>query len=123
MTEDGAQRLRERLGERRSQGADAEASAEQVARLEEVLASVTIVPSSVNPAAADFGAVVTLRDASGVVMKHRIVGVDEVSLDPANVSWVSPLGRALLGAVPGQKLRLGAETGNAAWWTVVAVGG
>lgn len=43
-----------------------------------------------------FGATVCYADAAGVERVVSIVGVDEVDLDRGHVSWVSPLGRALI---------------------------
>lgn len=45
-----------------------------------------------------FGASVTYRDSLGAEHTVRIVGVDEARVDAGEVSWVSPLARALSGA-------------------------
>lgn len=66
-----------------------------------------------------FGVSVTLQSAAGELVSYRIAGVDEVQLEPGNVSWVSPVGRALLGAKVGQRVSLGAE--GTAKWTVVGI--
>jgi transcription elongation factor GreB len=51
-----------------------------------------------------FGATVTVRNGRGVTLAYRIVGADEA--DPARdeVSWISPIARALLNARLGQKV-------------------
>lgn len=115
MTEDGAQRLRGRLAELKS----AEVRTEEMGLLEHILASATVVPSQANPKAVVFGAEVTLKSTTGELATYRIVGADEVHLEPHYLSWVSAIGRALLGAAPGQRLRL--SDGTSTWWTVVSV--
>ncbi len=44
-----------------------------------------------------FGATVTVEDGKGKEQTYRIVGVDEVDADKGDISWQSPIGRALLG--------------------------
>lgn len=53
-----------------------------------------------------FGATVTVRDNSGEVSTYRIVGVDEADFDRGEVSWLSPVARALLNGRLGQQVRL-----------------
>lgn len=48
-----------------------------------------------------FGCTVTIEDEAGVQRTYSIVGVDEIDLPKGRISWVSPLGRALLGAEEG----------------------
>jgi transcription elongation factor GreB len=48
-----------------------------------------------------FGATVTVLDEDDNERRHRIVGVDEVDAARGDVSWTSPVGRALLGAREG----------------------
>src|SRR5215213_6596953 len=48
-----------------------------------------------------FGATVTIAGESGDQREVTIVGVDELDLGDARVSWRSPLARALLGASEG----------------------
>lgn len=52
-----------------------------------------------------FGATVTYKDAAG---QHTvsIVGIDEVDLDRARISWRSPLANALMKASPGDRVEL-----------------
>jgi transcription elongation factor GreB len=59
-----------------------------------------------------FGATVTVRDESGAERTVSIVGVDE--LDPARgrVSWVSPIGTALLKASVGDLVTLRTPRGS-----------
>ncbi len=44
-----------------------------------------------------FGATVTVEDAKGKESVYRIVGEDEIDADAGDISWKSPVGRALLG--------------------------
>jgi transcription elongation factor GreB len=48
-----------------------------------------------------FGATVRYSDASGAEQVVSIVGIDEVDPDRHYISWMSPLGRALMKAGPG----------------------
>src|SRR5215831_11049769 len=43
-----------------------------------------------------FGATVTVEDDAGEVSVYRIVGVDEIDGTSGDISWKSPVGRALL---------------------------
>lgn len=43
-----------------------------------------------------FGATVTVLDETEALRKYRIVGVDEMDLKSGKISWVSPIGKALL---------------------------
>ena len=44
-----------------------------------------------------FGAIVEVEDEDCIKAKYQIVGEDEIDLDAGQISWRSPLGRALLG--------------------------
>jgi transcription elongation factor GreB len=48
-----------------------------------------------------FGATVTVADESGEEATYRIVGVDESDGAAGDISWKSPVGRALLGKTDG----------------------
>jgi transcription elongation factor GreB len=48
-----------------------------------------------------FGATVTVEDEEGVTAVYRIVGVDEIDGTAGDISWKSPVGRALLGKALG----------------------
>lgn len=48
-----------------------------------------------------FGATVTVEDESGVKKKYSIVGIDESDPQRGRVSWISPIGKALLQAQEG----------------------
>src|ERR1700724_3345244 len=59
-----------------------------------------------------FGATVTYADARGAERTVTIVGIDEVDLDQGQVSWISPIARALLKAQPGDVVELRTPAGT-----------
>ena len=59
-----------------------------------------------------FGATVRYANAVGAERAVSIVGTDEVDLDRNHISWVSPLGRALLKSVAGDSVVLQAPGGT-----------
>jgi transcription elongation GreA/GreB family factor len=63
--------------------------------------AIIVEPSEGKPEAVTFGTEATVRDDTGKKAAYVLVGEDEA--EPANrrVSWTSPLGRALMGAKPG----------------------
>ncbi len=58
-----------------------------------------------------FGASVTYADGAGARHTVRIVGVDEARTELGEVSWVSPIARALNGAGEGDVVKLFSPTG------------
>ena len=59
-----------------------------------------------------FGATVRYANAAGTERTVSVVGLDEVDLDRNHISWVSPLGRALMKSGPGDRVVLHAPGGN-----------
>jgi len=59
-----------------------------------------------------FGATVRYANASGTEQVVRIVGADEVDLNCNYISWLSPLGRALMKSGPGDSVLLHAPSGT-----------
>ena len=59
-----------------------------------------------------FGATVRYANSAGVEREVSIVGADEVDLERGHISWVSPLGRALLKSAPGDSVVLQAPGGT-----------
>jgi len=59
-----------------------------------------------------FGATVRYANVEGVERVVSIVGTDEVDLDRNHISWVSPLGRALLKSAAGDSVVLQAPGGT-----------
>jgi transcription elongation factor GreB len=68
--------------------------------------------SALRAAKVYFGATVLYANAAGEERQVSIVGVDEVDLDRGHVSWVSPLGRALMGSAEGASVVLQAPGGQ-----------
>jgi len=58
-----------------------------------------------------FGATVTYADAAGLERTVTIMGIDEADSAQAQVSWVSPIARALLKAREGDEVRLQTPAG------------
>ena len=54
----------------------------------------------------------TVKDKKGRTETYTIVGVDELDLEPHAVSWISPIGKALLAADMGDWVTL--EDGRSA---------
>jgi transcription elongation factor GreB len=59
-----------------------------------------------------FGATVTYANARGAENTIKIVGVDEADLERGQVSWVSPIARALLKAREGDTVELRTPAGR-----------
>jgi transcription elongation GreA/GreB family factor len=103
ITARGAKRLREELKKLRASNTDSK----RVAELEQILASVHVVdPADLASNSVAFGATVTVKDKKGRTETYTVVGVDELDLDPDAVSWISPIGKALLAADMGDPITL-----------------
>ena len=103
VTARGAKRLRDELQKLRA----ANAGTERVAELEQILASVHVVdPPDPASNSVSFGATVTVKDEKGLTETYTVVGVDELDLEPDAVSWISPVGKALLAADMGDRIKL-----------------
>jgi transcription elongation factor GreB len=59
-----------------------------------------------------FGATVRYANASGTERVVSVVGADEVDLDRSHISWLSPLGRALMKCGVGDRVVLHAPGGT-----------
>ena len=109
ITARGAKRLRDELNELRLTNI----SNERIAELEQVLASVHVVGAPDMPSnSVAFGATVAVKDKAGASETFTIVGVDELDFERHAVSWISPLGKALLAADMGDWIKL--EEGRSA---------
>jgi transcription elongation factor GreB len=67
-----------------------------------------------------FGATVRYANAEGIERVVSIVGTDEVDLERNHISWVSPLGRALMKSEEGDRVVLQAP-GGTTYLTVLEV--
>jgi transcription elongation factor GreB len=109
ITARGAKHLRDELQKLRA----ANAGSERIIELERILASVRVVdPPDAASNSVTFGATVTVQDKKNVTKTLTIVGVDELDFDRHAVSWISPIGKALLAADMGDWITL--EDGRAA---------
>jgi transcription elongation factor GreB len=103
MTASGAKRLRDELEKLRA----ANTSSERVTELEEILASAHVVlPPKTSSNSVAFGATVTVVDKDGATETFTIVGVDELNFERDGISWISPVGKALLAADMGAWIKL-----------------
>ena len=103
ITARGAQRLRDELQKLRA----ANAVSERVTELEQILASVHVVdPPDAPSNSVTFGATVTVKDKQGKTETYTIVGVDELDFESDAVSWISPIGKALLAVDNGDRITL-----------------
>ena len=103
ITARGAKRLRNELQRLRA----ANAVGERLTELEQILASIHVVdPPDAPSNSVTFGATVTVTDKEGATETYTVVGVDELDLEPDAVSWISPLGKALLAADMGDWIKL-----------------
>lgn len=103
ITARGAKHLRDELQKLR----EANANSERVAELEQILTSIHVVDPPDEPSnSVGFGATVTVRDKKGGTESYTVVGVDELDLEPDAVSWISPIGKALLAADMGNWVTL-----------------
>jgi len=69
------------------------------------LATARVVAPAAAPERVRFGVRVTLRNQSGAEQSFRLVGEDEADAARGLLSWVSPLGQALLGHEAGEAVR------------------
>ncbi len=60
-----------------------------------------------------FGSRVTVADEEGNEKTYKIVGVDEADPPAGKVSWLSPIAKALLGASPGDLVKVERPSGTA----------
>src|SRR4029453_2745983 len=103
ITARGVKRLREELQKLRAKNA----VSERVTELEQILTSVHVVdPLDAPSDSVTFGATVTVQDKKGSAETYTIVGVDELDLEADAISWISPVGKALLNADMGDWITL-----------------
>jgi transcription elongation GreA/GreB family factor len=103
ITAHGAKHFRDELQKLRA----ANASSKRVVELEQILGSVHVVdPPDAPSNSVTFGATVTVKDKKGRTETYTIVGVDELNFERDAVSWISPLGKALLAADMGDWITL-----------------
>lgn len=62
-----------------------------------------------------FGATVTILDENGSKRRFIIVGVDETNVKEGRISWVSPVGKALLQSQVGDTVTIHTPKGEEDW--------
>jgi hypothetical protein len=103
ITARGAARLRDELNKLRV----ADPANERVGELERTLASIQVIaPPEMASNSVAFGARVTIRDKEDRTETYTIVGVDELGFESDAVSWISPIGTALLAGDLGDRIIL-----------------
>jgi transcription elongation factor GreB len=70
-----------------------------------------VAPPPPDAATVRFGAAVVVREPDATETVYRIVGVDEVDPSRGDISWLSPLARALLNARIGDRVTLSTPRG------------
>ncbi len=79
---------------------------QRISHLQDCLQTAVIVPPPAPPHdTVRFGATVKVRNRRGEELDYRIVGVDETDLDRDEVSWLSPIAKALLNTKLGQRIK------------------
>jgi transcription elongation factor GreB len=127
ITRGGADRLKKNLNElleKRRAGTtagnetDPEARAEQrrtesaIRKLQSILDSVVVAEIPDDQGKIAFGASVVVRHGNGEEENYRIVGVDESDPAQGDISWISPLARALLSRRAGDNVRFRSPAGD-----------
>jgi transcription elongation GreA/GreB family factor len=72
----------------------------------ERLGTAEVVTAPVGSAAARFGSTVTLAMPDGGTARYQIVGEDEAEPAAGKISYVSPIARALIGRVAGERVAI-----------------
>jgi transcription elongation factor GreB len=70
-------------------------------RLDKIM---VVDPSEFSPPTVRFGATVVIADEEGVEQTLTIKGEDELDLEQGFISYMSPVGRALIGKDPGDEV-------------------
>lgn len=59
-----------------------------------------------------FAATVSMADEDDKIVKYQIVGVDEVDVSAGKISYISPIGRALIGRKTGDEVEVKTPRGE-----------
>ena len=79
---------------------------------ERVASMVVVDPKSQDQDSVHFGATVTVADEEGNEKIYKIVGVDESEPSKGRVSFISPIGNALISAREGDSVRIDLPDGT-----------
>jgi transcription elongation GreA/GreB family factor len=82
--------------------------------LQEILSEVVVPKPSpkADPGRARFGSRVNVRSAISGTHTYQIVGVEETDVDQNEISWLSPLAKALIGKRAGDKVEFRSPSGK-----------
>jgi transcription elongation factor GreB len=105
MTSQGLQAFKDELAELEREDSAMDADRRQFLR-QLVDHAHVIVPEHQSGDRVIFGATVTVKDEDGERRIYKLVGVDESDAKAGKVSWISPIGKALLGARVGDTVTL-----------------
>jgi transcription elongation factor GreA len=95
--------------------------ASRLSRLQQLLDSATVVEQPAGREVAAVGTAVEVEDlSSGAIREHRLVG-DYESRDADAVSASSPIGRALIGQLPGDEVEVQLPRGRTQQLRVLSV--
>ena len=75
-------------------------------------AARVIDPASVRSSKIQFGATVTTQSTEGVLKTWKIVGQDEIDTAQGLISWISPIGKGLLGKSVGEDVTIQTPQGE-----------
>jgi transcription elongation factor GreB len=85
----------------------------RIRQLQQIADSMVVTPPSAGSRdRVCFGASVLVRHANGQEATYRIVGIDEIDLDRNQISWRSPLARALLSQRAGNRVQFDSPSGK-----------
>ncbi len=82
-----------------------------VRKLQAILSSIVVVEPPVDREKVAFGAQVRVRRGDGEEEDYQIVGLDETDLEGGNISWMSPLAKALLSRRAGETVKFQSPAG------------
>ncbi len=74
--------------------------------------SEVIDPSDLSGDKVVFAATVSMADEDDKIVKYQIVGVDEVDVSAGKISYISPIGRALIGRKIGDEVEVKTPRGE-----------
>ena len=84
-----------------------------IADLEDRLSRAMVIdPTTLSGDKVVFGATVTLVDEDKKKVKYQLVGQTEADANAGRISYVSPLGRALIGRQAGEEVEVSAPAGD-----------
>jgi transcription elongation factor GreB len=120
LTADGAARLRDQqeqlISADKVSTDDLTAKArrqQRIAEIQQILESATVVAAPATPdGRVRFGATVEVENTSGETSRYRIVGVDETDFEQGEISWLSPIAKALMNGRVGQRVRFKFPSGE-----------